>query len=92
MDEEKLAKILRVISTNKWRILILLHLIKNKEAYVGDIAEAINITSFANASKNLNILEKHNLVRSHKKFVRNYYSINTEKFPKNLLNFLKSYL
>ena len=63
--------------------------IENKEAYVGDIAEALNI-SFRNTSKSLSILAKNNLVQSRKNFLRRYYSINTAKFPNDLLNFLKS--
>ena len=88
MSKIDLIKILKVIS-NEWRALILLYLIENKEAYVGDIAEALNI-SFRNTSKSLSILAKNNLVQSRKNFLRRYYSINTAKFPNDLLNFLKS--
>jgi DNA-binding transcriptional ArsR family regulator len=90
MNKKELIKILKIIS-NEWRALILLYLIENKEAYVGDIAEAVN-TSFRNTSKSLSILAKNNLVRSRKKFVRKYYSIDTKNFPKDLLNIFKNCL
>lgn len=86
MEDKQRLKILKAVA-NENRFLILKILRKNKEMYVGDLAEEIN-TPLRSTSKDLGILRRASLVQSRKNFVRNYYSIDTTNFPKELLNFL----
>jgi len=83
MDEKKLIKILKAVA-NKNRFLILKCLHKNKELFVGDLAEMTDLP-FRSVSKDLGILRRAELVKYRNFNLKNYYFINTAKFPKGIL-------
>jgi len=84
--EKKLIKILKAVASEN-RFLILKCLYKNKELSVGDLAE-ITDSPFRSVSKDLGILRRAELVWSRNFSVTRYYSINKQKFPKELTQFL----
>lgn len=88
MSDKDVLKILKALA-NENRFLILKLLYKNKEMYVGDLAEAMN-SAFRSVSGDLAILRKASLVQWRKKFIKKYYSIDTANFSKELLVLLFS--
>ena len=85
-NEIELMKILKAVASEK-RFGILKYLHKNKELSVGDLAEMMN-TPFRSVSKDLGILRRADLVQFRNFNLNRYYSINTNKFPKELFHFL----
>jgi DNA-binding transcriptional ArsR family regulator len=88
MNNKELEKIFKAIASEN-RILILKCLHKSKELSVGDLAEATNL-AFRSVSKDLAILRNADLVHYRNFNLTRRYSINTQNFPKELINFLEN--
>lgn len=83
MKNKELVKVFRAIG-NERRLLIVLHLLKNKELTVGQISEFIHI-SFKATSKHLIILYNAKLLNTRQVNLNKLYSISNSNFLKKLL-------
>lgn len=82
-----MVKILKAMA-NERRILILRHISKMKESTVGQISDVLDL-SFRSVSKHLSVLYGADLIKFRQSGLNRYYSINNNKFPRELSNLIK---
>lgn len=73
MKEKDFEKILKALA-NKRRLAVIKYLKKHKEATVGELAEAINL-SFRSTSKHLGVLSVADIVEKEQRSLEVYYKI-----------------
>lgn len=88
MNEKELERILKAFA-NRRRLSIIRYLKHEKEASVGDIAEAIHL-SFKATSKHLGILSSVDIVEKEQKSLMMFYSLSPDQKSviKHFISFL----
>lgn len=76
---KEIEKVLKALA-NKRRLGIVKYLKKEKEAIVGDIAQAINL-SFTATSKHLGVLAAADIVEKEQRGLEMWYKISSESHP-----------
>jgi len=78
-DLKKLEKVLKALA-NKRRLAILKYVKKEKEATVGEIAEAIDL-SFKATSKHLGVLASADIVEKEQRSLQMWYRLSVSMHP-----------